>query len=84
MSENTPGLSNVVQLVPNPKPLQLELCLICQNVLDSERQKPTDSLQNQKSLDKILPGQELILNSSFFRGRDEIPEAFSPDDEIHF
>ena len=32
MSENTPGPSNVVQLVPNPKPLQLQLCLICQNV----------------------------------------------------
>ena len=35
MSNNTPGPSNAVQLVPNPKPLKLELCLICQNVKDS-------------------------------------------------
>ena len=32
---NTPGLSNVAQLVPNLKPLKLQLCLICQNVKDS-------------------------------------------------
>ena len=35
MSNNTPGPSDAVQLVPNPKPLKLELCLICQNVKDS-------------------------------------------------
>ena len=35
MSYNTPGSSNVVQLLPNPKPLMLELSLICQNVKDS-------------------------------------------------
>ena len=35
MSENTRGPSNAVRLVPNPKPLKLELCLICQNVKDS-------------------------------------------------
>ena len=35
MSNNTPGPSNVVQLVPNLKPLKLELCLICQNVKES-------------------------------------------------
>ena len=35
MSNNAPGPSNVVQLVPNLKPLKLELCLICQNVKDS-------------------------------------------------
>ena len=35
MSNNTPGSSNAVQLVPNPKPLKLELCFICQNVKDS-------------------------------------------------
>ena len=34
MSENTPGLYNAVQIVPNAKPLKLELCLICQNVKD--------------------------------------------------
>ena len=28
MSNKTPGPSNAVQLVPNPKPLKLELCLI--------------------------------------------------------
>ena len=28
MSNNTPGPSNVVQLVSNPKLLKLELCLI--------------------------------------------------------
>ena len=32
---NTPELSNAVQLVPNPKSLKLELCLICQNVKNS-------------------------------------------------
>ena len=30
MSNNTPGSSNAAQLVPNPKPLKLELCLIGQ------------------------------------------------------
>ena len=35
MSNNTPGPSNAVQLVRNPKPLKLELCLICQNVKGS-------------------------------------------------
>ena len=35
MSNNTPGPSNAVQLVPNPKPLKLELFLICQNFKDS-------------------------------------------------
>ena len=35
MSNNTPGPSNAAQLVPNPKPLKLELFLICQNVKDS-------------------------------------------------
>ena len=35
LPNNTPGPSNAVQLVSNPKPLKLELCLICQNVKDS-------------------------------------------------
>ena len=35
ISNNTPGLSNAVQLFPNPKPLKLELCLVCQKVKDS-------------------------------------------------
>ena len=35
MSNNTSGPSNAVQFVPNPKPLKLELCLICQNVKGS-------------------------------------------------
>ena len=35
MSNNIPGLCNAVQVVPNPKHLKLELCLICQNVKDS-------------------------------------------------
>ena len=35
MSNNTPGLSGTVQLVPNPNTLKLELCLICQTVKDS-------------------------------------------------
>ena len=35
MSNNNPGSSNALQLLPNPKPLKLELCLICQNVKDS-------------------------------------------------
>ena len=35
MSNNTPGPTNAVQLVPNPKLLKLELCSIYQNVKDS-------------------------------------------------
>ena len=35
MSNNTPGPSNAVQLVSNPKPLKLELCLIFQKVKDN-------------------------------------------------
>ena len=35
MSNNTPGPTNAVQLVPNPKPLKLELCSVYQNVKDS-------------------------------------------------
>ena len=35
MPNNIPGQSNDVQLVPNPQPLKLELCLICQNVKNS-------------------------------------------------
>ena len=35
MSNNTPGPPNAEELAPNPKPLKLELCLICQNVKDS-------------------------------------------------
>ena len=35
MSNNTPGSSNAAQLLPNPKLLKLELCLICQTVKDS-------------------------------------------------
>ena len=43
--------------------------------------KPTDSPQNQKSLDKVLPCQELIKMGEF-GGRGKIPETFSPGDEI--
>ena len=35
MSNNTPGSSNAAQLVPNSKPLRLDLCLTGQNVKDS-------------------------------------------------
>ena len=45
MSENTLGLSNAVQLVPNSKPLKLELCLICQNVKDSAGLSKLTSLE---------------------------------------
>ena len=73
MSENALGPSNVVHLVPTPKPLKLELSLICQNAQDREKKKPTVSSQNQKSLDKILSCQGLIK-----------VETFSLDDEIDF
>ena len=43
--------------------------------------KPTGSPQNQKSLNKILPSQELIKMGKF-GGRGKIPETFSPGDEI--
>ena len=39
--------------------------------------KPTGSPQNQKSLDKILPCQELIKIDKF-GGRGKIPATFSP------
>ena len=42
--------------------------------------KPTGSPQNQKSLDEILPCQELIKMSKF-SGRVKTPETFSPGDE---
>ena len=43
--------------------------------------KITVSQQNQKSLDKFLPCQELIKMGKF-GGRGKIPETFSPGDEI--
>ena len=43
--------------------------------------KTTGSQQNQKSLDKFLPCQELIKMGKF-GGRGKIPETFSPSDEI--
>ena len=46
------------------------------------KERNLQSRHKKKSLDKILPGQELILNSSLFSGK--IPETFSPDDEIDF
>ena len=55
MSENTPGLSNAVQLVPNLKPLKLELCLICQNVKDSAGLSKLTSLEACR---------EIIINTS--------------------
>ena len=51
MSNNTPGPSNVVQLVSNPKPLKLELCLICQNVKDSAG---SSKLARQRLVDRKL------------------------------
>ena len=35
MSNNSPEPSNAVQLVPNPRSLKLELCIICQKNKDS-------------------------------------------------
>ena len=43
--------------------------------------KPRGSPQNQKSLDKILPCQELIKIGKF-GGRGKIPEISLPGDEI--
>ena len=43
--------------------------------------KPTGSTQNQKSLDKILPCQELIKMVKF-GGRSKIPETFSTGEQI--
>ena len=42
--------------------------------------KPTGSSQNQKSLDKILPCQELIKIGNF-DGRGKIPETLSQGNE---
>ena len=43
--------------------------------------KPTGSTQNEKSLDKIVPCQELIKMGRF-SGRGKIPDTFSPGDEF--
>ena len=51
MLNNTPGLYNAVQLVLDPKPLKLELGLICQNVKDSvDSSKLTSSEPGSKTI----------------------------------
>ena len=55
MSENIPGQSNTVQLVPNPQPLKLELLLICQNVEGSS---------GSSKLTSTGPGRETIISTS--------------------
>ena len=52
-----------------------------ENSLKALSKKPTGSPQNQKSLDKILPCQELIKMGKF-GGRGKIPVTFSLSDEI--
>ena len=52
-----------------------------ENSLKALSKKPTGSPQNQKSLDKILPCQELIKMGRF-SGRGKIPVTFSPGDEF--
>ena len=44
--------------------------------------KPSGSPQNKKSLDKILPCQELIKMGKF-GGRGKIPGTFSPGHEMN-
>ena len=51
LPNNTPGPSNAVQLVSNPKPLKLELCLNCQNVKDSAG---SSKLTRQRLVDRQL------------------------------
>ena len=55
MLNNTPGPSNGVQLVSNPKPLKLVLCLICQNVKDST---------GSSKLTSTEAGRQTIISSS--------------------
>ena len=63
------------------------IVMLFQNQNESEKspkalsKKPTESPQNHKSLDKILPGQKLIKVGKF-GGRGKIPETFSTGDEI--
>ena len=52
-----------------------------ENFRNALSKKPTGSPQNQKSLNKILPCQDLIKIGKF-GGRVKIPESFSPGDEI--
>ena len=54
MSENIPGQSNTVQLVPNPQPLKLELLLICRNVEGSSGSSKLTSRE---------PGETIISTS---------------------
>ena len=53
-----------------------------ENSPKARSKKPTGSLQNQKSTDKILPCQEIIKMGKFgVRGK--IPETSSPGDEMN-
>ena len=55
MLNNTPGPYNAVQLVLDPKPLKLELELICQNVKDSA---------GSSKLTSSEPGRQTIISTS--------------------
>ena len=55
MSNNTPRLFNIVQIVPNSKLLKPQLCLICQNVKDSAGSSKLTSTQ---------AGRQTIISTS--------------------
>ena len=55
ISNNTPGPTNALQPVPNPKPLKLWLCLLCQNVKDSA---------GSSKLTRAEAGRQTIISTS--------------------
>ena len=65
------------------------ILMLFQNTNDVRRaqkvfsKKPTDSTQNQRTLDKVLPCQELIKMGKF-SGRGKISKTFSPGNEIDY
>ena len=60
MSNNTPGPSNAVQLVPNPKLLKLVLCLICQNVKDSTGSSKLTSTEAGRQLSVVAENSKMV------------------------
>ena len=60
MSNNTPRPSNAVQLIPNPRPLKVVLCLICQNVKDSTGSSKQTSTEAGRQLSVVAENSKMV------------------------
>ena len=49
-----------IQLVPNPKPLKLVLCLICQNVKDSTGSSKLTSTEAGRQLSVVAENSKMV------------------------